>query len=155
MSASEWLAIPRSQIVSEDTLAEMCLVIAQGRPVTTACRMHGVNVRQFLALLDRDEELAELIGQAKAQAEHSLLSKLATAIDLGKAHGGITWWLEKLDPQQWGAPTKRTEISGPNGQPIQSAITITVDQANRIARLPAKAPEPVITTLLGDDDETE
>lgn len=64
-------------------------------------------------------EFFDAVEEARAEAEARMVAQITTAAQDPTKWQAAAWWLERVAPQKYGK-INRTEISGPDGAPIQS-----------------------------------
>ena len=64
-------------------------------------------------------EFFDAVEEARAEAEARMVAQITTAAQDPTKWQAAAWWLERVAPQKYGR-INRTEISGPDGAPIQS-----------------------------------
>jgi hypothetical protein len=78
-------------------------------------------------------EFMDAIEKARAEAEARMILVIGKAANDTKSWQAAAWWLERVFPQKYGKIT-RTEISGPEGAPIQSETKqIALSEAEIVA----------------------
>lgn len=107
----------------------ICSEIAKGIPKKFACVKAGVDYTRMVEWEKRGAEGEEpfaTFARACAKARHAHVAMRLEAIESG---GGDwkrqAWLLERLEPTLF-APTTRTQISGPEGGPVQTQSSVVV-----------------------------
>jgi len=78
-------------------------------------------------------EFFDAVEGARAEAEARMVALISTAAQDPTKWQAAAWWLERVAPQKYGR-INRTEISGPDGAPIQSETkSIQYSEAEIIA----------------------
>lgn len=126
---SEPAKIGRPTKCTPETTAIICSEIAKGIPKKYACVKAGVSYVQMMEWEKLGEEGREpflTFAREVAQARHAHIAMRLEAIESG---GGDwkrqAWLLERLEPTLF-APTTRTQISGPEGGPVQTQSSVVV-----------------------------
>ena len=145
--------------LTEEVIDAMAHNLALGLPTDAAARLAGIapstffkwqsigrieadlrdeggrpnrKLDDFVYLVDRCEK-----GRAAFQAK--ALAAIHNSMENGDERSAM-WLLERKHPNEWGR-VSRTEVSGPNGGPVQQETTVTisdadlVDLANKISGL--------------------
>lgn len=123
-------------------LVEICERIASGTPQNHACALEGVPRSSFYALLDSDPEALLQVQAARANAAEAAREELRMVALGGGAPGSnanvLLHLLERAHPDEYAPPKQRVEQTGADGGPQQvehsGAVTITLEDAKRIAR---------------------
>lgn len=131
-------AAAQSRGRAREALDAICERLRRGTPINHACALENVPRRTFYDLLDADEEAATAVASARAAGAEAYRESLVD-IALGNGEEGananvLLHLMERLYPDDYAPPPKRVEQSGPSGEPIQHAVTVTIDEAKRIAR---------------------
>lgn len=108
--------------------------VREGIPWTIAARTVGVWPNAITEKKDRDPAFEADFEAARADAQESLLRKTIALAESGERTQGMTWLLERLFPKTFGPPPKELQHSGPEGGPIETAVTVTIEQARAGAR---------------------
>jgi len=136
-------------------------LMAEGYSLTEACDELGLARGTVYGWSEKSEEFATLLVRAReALAEHAFSEAYAipkrllalydndkelkldpARVSLAKlASDSLRWYSERLKPRTFADKTRKVEISGPNGAPIQmAAVTISAesltDEQREILRL--------------------
>lgn len=118
-----------------ETLARICTRIAGGMPKAHACAKEGVSRQALYQLASRDPEVAAMLEDASDEGAEFYREQVMSAPDDWKRWA---WLAERLHPDTFGPPKQRVEKTGADGGPQQvehsGAVTITLEDAKRIAR---------------------
>ena len=111
--------------------------IRVGNDKKVACALAGISeatLYRWLELAQKKNARAELrefresLERAEAEAEVLKVGRVSQAADNGRWQAAA-WWLERKHPERWGQQTKiKTEVSGPNGEPI----SISIEEARKV-----------------------
>lgn len=123
----------RAITLNQDIQDRIVRAIQAGNYQETAARFGGIGVSTFYKWMARglDEpdskygEFREAVENAKAAAEVMDVALIDQAAKDGSWQAAA-WKLERKFPHKWGR-VQRTEISGPEGQPVKVEIDPTVE----------------------------
>lgn len=111
-------------------LPEVCSLIRARTPINRACARVGVPRSSLYALTSADEEAALMLDEARAFAAEQDEGELRALIKVGAKTANVMLHLmERLYPDDYAPPPKRVEQSGPNGEPQQHEVKVTIEQA--------------------------
>jgi len=126
---SEPVKIGRPTKCTPETTAIICAEIARGIPKKFACVKAGVSYQQMMEWEKRGadgEEPFLTFAREAANARAAHISMRLEAIETGTGDWKRqAWLLERLEPTLF-APTTRTQISGPEGGPVQTQSSVVV-----------------------------
>lgn len=78
-------------------------------------------------------EFFDAVEKARAEAEARMVVLITKAAQEPRTWQAAAWWLERVAPQKYGR-VNRTELSGPEGQPIKSETkNVSMTEAEVIA----------------------
>lgn len=134
----------------------LCAAIDKGVPIRYACALAEVGVSTFYGWIEKGErdeksgetsaysDFANAVTRARARKTERLLVKLEKyANETNFVTGmhdlkGLIWLLERTEQQDF-APRQKTEISGPNGGPVQMSLADVVRLAAETDEKESKA----------------
>jgi len=127
----------RKSKLDSERQKKLLSAIRMGNDKKVACAVAGISeatLYRWLELAQKKNARAELrefresLERAEAEAEAIKVGRINQAADNGRWQAAA-WWLERKHPERWGQQTKiKTEVSGPNGQPI----SISVEEARKV-----------------------
>lgn len=85
-------------------------------------------------------EFRDAVEKARADAEARNVALIQNAAQNGTWQAAA-WWLERSHPQKWGR-INRTEISGPDGGPIETTVDIEALEEKLAAFFGLGEPDP-------------
>lgn len=114
-----------SKNIDEESAVRVLQSIEAGNSLSIALRSVGISVRKFQSLLKNDDleivAFKKAIDKAKAKSLERLLSIISdAALDDWKA---AAWLLERLNPEHFGPPKQKTEITGKDNGPVEIFLT--------------------------------
>lgn len=115
-------------------LEAICRRIAGGTPINHACALEDVPRSSFYALREADAEVDHEVLKAIAVWSEAERQRIEEALDAGdpKTANVRIHRIGIRDPDNYAPPPKRSEVSGPQGEPIKTqnehAITIPPDE---------------------------
>lgn len=131
----------RPSKLTKELIDTITLAIRAGNDKKVAAQLAGISESTYYSWLEQAKEpdaepelleFLESVEQAEAYAEVMRITRITQAADNGTWQAAA-WWLERKHSERWGRNDKlRTEISGPNGQPIRIATTADEDARKAI-----------------------
>lgn len=118
--------------LTPETQKKIVDAIAEGNYLETAAALGGITYTTLNNWMKKGEaassgayvEFLEAIKRAEAEAESLRVSRISKAGKDGNWQADA-WYLERRYPEKWGK--RVTEITGPNGGPIQTETTQKLD----------------------------
>ena len=119
----------------------ICKRLAEGESLRAISREEGMpRAPTFVLWVSKDKALAEQYAQARDSANDLMAEEILEIADIGTGDArrdrlrfdARRWYLSKLAPKRYG-DRLMTEVSGPNGGPIQTEDLSITEQARRIA----------------------
>jgi transposase len=86
--------------LTDDRTAQICTLLRAGTTVDLAAEATGISRRTFYDWLERDPDFRQSVDEAKAQAEATLVARVAKASAAGSWQAAA-WLLERRWPQRW------------------------------------------------------
>lgn len=129
----------RAEWRNDERISALIAMLELGIPTVAACAKLAIPRRSLYDAMETDADLRQRVEDARATWEADYVQRIATNPDW-KAQA---WILERRIPKRWSPPKNRSEISGPDGAPVQLAAVDAVDRMSD-AELTAAA-----KTLLG------
>ena len=127
----------RKSKLDSERQKKLLSAIRMGNDTKVACAVAGISeatLYRWLELAQKKNARVELIDfresleRAEAEAEVIKVGRINQAADNGRWQAAA-WWLERKHPERWGQQTKiKTEVSGPNGEPI----SISIEEARKV-----------------------
>lgn len=116
----------------------VCQRIRKGTAINHACAIERVTRSAFYEWLEKDEEIAAQVGEARAHAAE-LLRRRIVRVALGHAPKGananaLLHLLERGHPDEYSPPKTRVETTGANGGPVRYEGKLEIEGLKRIAR---------------------
>lgn len=119
-----------------EVTAIICKHVAEGLPKRYACSKADVTYRQMLEWEERGKEgeepfltFARELDKAKTEHVEARLEAMRLAPSKGGDWKREAWLLERLHPKEFGQLTK-TQISGPDGGPVQTQASVVIVPAD-------------------------
>ena len=128
--------------LTSDVQEKIVQALGAGNYQEAAASFAGISKATFFAWLDRGRiERTRLEEGEKPRKAESIYLDFVDAVENARAQAQVrhvanitkagadgtwqasAWWLERSYPQQWGR-FNRTEISGPDGGPIETTVSI-------------------------------
>lgn len=112
--------------LSAEITAKVCDDLRAGHSVSSACASAGIHQASYFGWMARGEagerrfvEFFDAVTQAKADGARQLEAVVRkSAMDDWRA---AAWMLERRLPDEW---SKRTEVTGKGGGPVQAEVTV-------------------------------
>lgn len=138
MSVAEYTRA-RAEWHTDGRITALTALLEMGVPMNAACARLAIPRSSLNGAMETNEPLRQRIEAARASWEAGHVAYISADLDW-KARA---WMLERRIPKRWSPPKNRSEISGPDGAPVQLAAVDAVDRMSD-AELTAAA-----KTLLG------
>ena len=127
----------RKSKLDSERQKKLLAAIRHGNDKKVACVLAGISEATLYRWLEQSKkrgaraelrEFRESLERAEAEAEVIKVGRINQAADNGRWQAAA-WWLERKHPERWGQQTKiKTEVSGPNGEPI----SISIEEARKV-----------------------
>lgn len=122
----------RPTVFTREIAAIICQEISGGMPRKYAAARAGIAVRTFENWMERGKGGEEPFCAFAREVDDALAAHVKTRLEAMRvpvAKGGDwkreAWLLERLHPKEFGQLTK-TQISGPNGGPVQTQASVVI-----------------------------
>lgn len=112
---------------SAELAERICLHLSYGATHRLAAESEGIDEKTFYNWLKKPD-FFQAVRASEARARTQKLALLHMAAQRGSV-AAMTWLLERLDPQAYGEPPKRLQVSGDDGGPVR--FSIAIDRAGR------------------------
>lgn len=118
--------MPRHHECTEETTKAICDALVMTGSITAACDDAGITTQCYYNWRKRGEEgedpfvsFLDRTTVARRAGKRALINTVRVAAK--KDWRAAAWMLERVDPDGW---SKRTELTGRGGGPVQQAVTL-------------------------------
>lgn len=114
--------------------------LRKGNTRATSAKLGGISYATLKRWCALSAPFRAALEVAEALAEQKHVGNIHAAGAAGNWQASA-WWLERRGNGEWRKPAERTELSGPNGGPVEVDEVVTSDEQRslRIAALLQKA----------------
>jgi hypothetical protein len=121
------------------TIARICDRIEAGAAIKHACLLEGVTAEALRLRREADPDVAFQVERARAVAVEAMREEFLTLVRTDRRSAmALLSYIERADPETYGAPKMRHEIGGVGGGPIVlSAQRAPASPEEALARIEA------------------
>lgn len=112
----------RKEVDINSYLAEIERYLMLGYSLNRACELGGVPRKTLTDHMDRDEQFRRKVDLLMNSVSIKARANVIERINNKDYHASVDW-LERKEKDEW---SKRQELTGENGQPIQQEIIVTI-----------------------------